>query len=96
MDAKILVFTGIDSVVEGTRTLTTLVKHTSPNSQPAFKFLQRVLNKSIVRQTQYQCSTCSVGRELAVDSTPRWCDVCNLRGSHLSQSVRILETIAMC
>ena len=95
-DAKIRLFNGIDSVVEGTRTMTTLVSHTTTNSQPACKFLQRVLNKSVVRQTGYQCNTDWVWRECAVESARHKCHVCNLRGSHLSQSVRILATIAMC
>ena len=90
MDAKILLFKDIDSVADGTRTMATIEKHTTPTSQPACKLLQRVLNKSVERQTEYQCNTRSVRRECAIESTRRECDACNLRGSHLGSRAKIL------
>ena len=52
------------------------VKHDT-TSQPGCKFLQRVLNQSVERQTEYQCTTCAVRRKCAVENIERKSDVCN-------------------
>ena len=90
LKVKILLLKVIDSVADGTSTMATIEKHTTPKSQLACEFLQRVLNKSVERQTEYQCNTRSVRRDCAIESTRRECDVCNLRGSHLGSRAKIL------
>ena len=95
MDANVLVLNGIDSVADGPRTMRNPRESHDTTSRPASKCLLRVLNKSVVRHTEYKCNTCSVRRESVVECIRRKCHVCNLRGSHLSQSARILETTSM-
>ena len=78
LDASILLVKGIDSVADGHVIMATLVKTHDTKSQPTNKLLQRVLNKSHVHHPMFKFSTCSVGRDCAVERAKHKCYWCNM------------------
>ena len=64
LGASVLLVKGIDSVADGHAYRGNPREYThDTKSQPTEKLLQRVLNTSPARHTEYWCNTCSVWRE---------------------------------